>query len=97
MQDLLFSLRAMRRNPAPAVVAVLVLALGMGANTAMFSVVNAVLLNSAPLKSLREPDRLVMLWEKNPAMMEMIANRMPPALANVRAWKEGAQSFEDST
>lgn len=95
MQDLLYSLRAMRRNPAPAVVAVLVLALGMGANTAMFSVVNAVLLNSAPLKSLREPDRLVMLWEKNPAMMEMIANRMPPALANVRAWKEGAQSFEE--
>ncbi|MGJ5817508.1 ABC transporter permease [Paludibaculum fermentans] len=95
MQDLLFSLRAMRRNPAPAVVAILVLALGMGANTAMFSVVNAVLLNSAPLRSLRDPDRLVMLWEKNPAMMEMIANRMPPALANVRAWKEGAQSFEE--
>ncbi|WP_321475140.1 ABC transporter permease [uncultured Paludibaculum sp.] len=94
MQDLLFSLRALRRNPAPAVVAVVVLALGMGANTAMFSVVNAVLLNSAPLKSLREPDRLVMLWEKNPAMMEMIANRMPVALENLRAWKAGAQSFE---
>lgn len=93
MHDLLFSIRAIRRNPAPAVVAVVVLALGMGANTAMFTVVNAVLLNSAPLQSLRAPESLVMLWEKNPAMMEMIANRMPVALANLRAWK-AAQSFQ---
>lgn len=94
MQDLLYSFRAIRRNPAPALVAIVVLALGMGANTAMFSVVNAVLLNSAPMKELKDPDRLVMLWEKNPAMMEAIADRMPAALENLRAWKAGARSFE---
>jgi putative ABC transport system permease protein len=60
MGDLSFSWRALRRNPGFTILSVLTLTLGVGANTAIFSVVEAVLLNQLPY---RDPDRLVVLGE----------------------------------
>lgn len=64
-RDILYALRSMRDKPATAAVAVIALALGIGANTAVFSVIHAVFLR--PLPHFREADRIVQLWGANPA------------------------------
>ncbi len=93
--DIRYSIRTLRQNPGLTIVAILTLALGIGANTAMFSVVNALLLNSATMRNLRDPARLVMLWEKNPQLGPVVSERMPTALENFREWKRQSRSFED--
>jgi len=60
-EDIRFAARLLRRHPAFSAVTLTVLALGIGATTAMFSIVNSVLLRPLPF---REPDRLMMLEEK---------------------------------
>lgn len=94
-QDVKYAIRGLRRSPGFTAAAVFALALGIGSNVVIFTAINSVLLHPLPFRSLRDPDRLVMVWERLPALTLIFAERMPPRLRNFRAWKEQAQSFED--
>src|SRR5271169_6943783 len=85
------SFRLLRRSPVFSAVVVLMLALGIGANTAVFSVVDAVLLRKLPF---RDPDRLVMIWEKNPTLGAMVGDRVPTTYANFVEWRQQAKAFD---
>ncbi|HEY3455164.1 MAG TPA: ABC transporter permease [Bryobacteraceae bacterium] len=89
LQDIRFSLRMLRKSPGFAVFAVLALALGLGANAAIFSVVDAVLLRSLPF---RHSDRLVEVWED---ASRFGFPRAPLAPANFVDWKRRNHVFED--
>src|SRR5713226_2895150 len=89
VQDLRYGLRVLANKPSFTVVAVITLALGIGANTAIFSVVNAVLLKPLPY---REPDRLVQFWETNPIKGWTQATVAP---ANFFDWQEQSTSFDE--
>jgi putative ABC transport system permease protein len=88
-QDAGYALRIARRDPGFTIVAVLTLALGIGANTAIFSVVNTILLK--PL-SYRDPNRLVFVWERNPSIGK---DRDPVAPPNFQDWKAQNTVFEE--
>ena len=85
-QDLRCGLRSLHKSPAFTIVAMLTLALGIGANTTMFSVVEGVLL--APLQYFHS-DRLVMVWENNPHFP-----RTWVSYPNFRDWQRSARSFQ---
>src|ERR687893_1017629 len=88
LQDLRYGVRALWKRPGFTSVAVLTLALGIGANTAIFSVVNAVLLSPLPYE---DPERIVAVWER-----QVIAdlNQQPVSLPNYEDWREQSRSFE---
>jgi putative ABC transport system permease protein len=94
-KELKYAIRGLRRSPGFAAAVVFALALGIGSNAVIFSAIDAVLLNPLPFRTLRDPDRLVMIWERNPSLTVFFAERLPPRLRNFRAWKEQARSFED--
>jgi hypothetical protein len=91
LADLRFGLRVLRKSPGFALTVIAVLALGIGANAAVFSVVDAVLLRALPL---RDPERVVMIWEKNPALGPPIGDRVPVASTNSLEWARRATQFE---
>ncbi len=90
MNDFKFAFRQLLKNPGFTAVAVLTLALGIGANTVIFSVVNAVLLKALPY---REPERIVMLWTDNPSL-NLGFHELPPTPPDLLDWRNQAQSFE---
>src|SRR5437762_12452327 len=91
LADLRFGSRRLRKSSGFALTTIAVLALGIGANAAVFSVVDAVLLRSLPL---RDPERVVMIWEKNPALGGSIGERVPSGYVNFLEWQRQATQFE---
>jgi putative ABC transport system permease protein len=86
-KDFRFAIRMLRKSPGFALMAVVALALGIGANTAIFSVVNAVMLSRLPFQN---PDRLAMVWEQSPGTG--VPNVVNPL--NFIEWKDRNRSFE---
>jgi predicted permease len=87
-QDLRYGLRMLVKNPGFTIVAVIALALGIGANSAIFSVVNTVLLRPLPYKN---PDALVMIWEE---ASHLGFPRNTPSPANFIDWRTQNTVFE---
>jgi len=88
-QDVRYGLRMLLKKPGFTMVAALALALGIGANSAVFSVINAILLKPLPLDDL---DRIVTLWEKIPSQG---VERNEASVANYLDWRGQSNSFEN--
>ena len=88
-QDVRYGLRMLRKSPGFTAVAILTLALGVGANSAIFGIVNAVLLRHLPV---RAANRLVVIWINN---QKNGWSRIGPSGQDYLDWKEQSRSFED--
>jgi predicted permease len=89
IKDIRYGIRGLLKRPGFTIIALITLALGIGANTAIFSVVNAVLLRPLPFQ---DPEQLVIVWED--ATFAGFP-RNTPAPANYVDWKNQNQSFSD--
>src|ERR1043166_2598949 len=86
LKDILYAIRSLAKHPGFTAIALITLALGIGANTAIFSVVNAVLLRPLPYD---DPERIVWLWDTQPQLATT-----PTSLPDFLGWKEQNRSFE---
>jgi len=91
LSEFRFSLRILRRNPGFSAAAIVVLALGIGANTAIFSVVNAVLLRPLPFD---DPSRIMQVWHTPPAQSFPGLTWFSVSPANYLDWRSQSSSFE---
>lgn len=91
LQDIRFALRQAVSRPAFTLIVVVVLALGLAANAAIFSVINAVLLRPLPYP---HPDRLVLLFERD--VLEVGGGPNVVALANFLDWQAQSRSFDET-
>jgi putative ABC transport system permease protein len=85
-QDVFFGLRQLAKKPALPLVIVVLVAVGLGANTAIFSVVKAVMLEPLPFES---PDQLVMIWDTKQR------HQVPVSYLNFQDWRATNESFDD--
>jgi putative ABC transport system permease protein len=88
MRDIRFAVRALSRNPGFAIAALVTLALGIGATTAIFTIINALLLRPLPYQ---DPDRLMLVWERNIPRNKK-DNVVSPG--NYLHWREQVTSFD---
>ena len=91
LQDIRYGLRQLRRNPGFTAVVVITLALGIGATTAIYSVVHTVWLQPLPY---RAPDRVVRVWETN---SRLNIGKFSASVPNFVSWRERSRSFESLT
>lgn len=91
LHDIRYAFRMLLKRPSFTVVVVLTLALGIGANTTIFSAIDAVLLNPLPYK---EPERLLVVWETNKQLGTAMWDRNEATLGNFLDWRSRNQSFD---
>ena len=91
IKDIRYGIRGLLKHPGFTLIAVLTLALGIGANTAIFTVVNAVLLRPLPFV---EPDKLLFIWQTHPFGKRIGMDQLPTSNADFLDWQEQSNLFE---
>ena len=92
-RDFRLAARTLVQQPGFALAAILTLALGIGGNTAIFSIVDSVLLNPPPF---REPDRVAVVWASNPVLAQAagLEDKLPVSGGDFYDWQRESRSFE---